>query len=59
MTVELVSTDMLPVVCSYCRCIIRHIPAGRQVKEGEASHGICTECVPKVKAQWGLLEVTP
>jgi hypothetical protein len=50
--IELVSSDMLPVVCSYCKKLIRHIPAGRQVKDGEVSHGICESCLPEVELRW-------
>ena len=52
MTIELVSTNLLPVICSYCRAIIRYIPAGRPVKPDEASHGICEKCLPEVEARW-------
>jgi len=43
---------MLAVVCSYCKRIIRYIPAGRPVKPGEASHGICDICLPGVEERW-------
>jgi len=52
MTVELVSSNMLPVICSYCKAIIRHIDAGREVRPGEASHGICDKCLPEVEERW-------
>lgn len=53
MTVELVSTDRIAHVCSYCGTLIRHIPAYRQVKvEQMASHGICPSCLPAVEERY-------
>ena len=52
MTVELVSADMLPVVCMECKRIYKHVPAGYQVPAGAFSSGYCEACLPVVEARW-------
>jgi hypothetical protein len=45
-------SDQLPVQCCICRVIYKTIPAGREVKNGEMSHGYCPQCLPGVEMKW-------
>ena len=52
MTIELVSSTTLPVVCLECKRTYKHIEAGYQVPAGAYSSGYCPDCLPAVEERW-------
>jgi len=52
LSIELAGEFTIPCVCMECHQVYKRLTAGRLVKQGEASHGYCPTCLPRVEESW-------